>query len=75
MNLALEKRERVIMGGKGRDEIRSEIGKVTGMVADVPATDSLGKRYEAFGGWGMVARKVMVLLMFSGLDVDRSAVA
>ena len=44
MNLALEKRERVIMGGKGRDEIRSEIGKVTGMIVDMPTTDSLGKK-------------------------------
>jgi hypothetical protein len=31
VNLALEKRERVIMGGKGRSEIRGEIGKVPGI--------------------------------------------
>ena len=42
MNLT-EKRERVIIGGKGRDEIRSEIGKVTGMAPDAPSIDSLGK--------------------------------
>ena len=58
MNLALEKRERVIMGGKGRDEIRSEIGKVPEMVAGVPTTDSLGERYGAFDEWGLAAGKV-----------------
>jgi hypothetical protein len=46
VNVTLEKRERVTMGGKGRDEIRGEVGKVTGMVAD-----SLGKKCGAFGGW------------------------
>ena len=35
------KRERITTGGKGRGKIRSEIGKVTGMVADAPTTDSL----------------------------------
>jgi hypothetical protein len=30
VNLVLEKRERVTMGGKGRDEIASEIGKIIG---------------------------------------------
>jgi hypothetical protein len=63
------------MGDKGRGEIRSEIGKVTGMVADVPATDSLGKRYEAFGGWEMTAGEVEILLVISELDVDRSVKA
>ena len=58
-----EEGERVISGDKGR----SEIGKVVGMAADVPTMDSLGKRYEAFGGWGMVADKVEVLLVVSGL--------
>ena len=33
VNLVLEKRERVSTVGKGRDEIRSEIGKANGMVA------------------------------------------
>ena len=41
MNLALEKGERVTMGGKGRGEIRGEAGKVTRMVADVSIMDSL----------------------------------
>jgi hypothetical protein len=36
------------MGGKCRDEFRSEIGKMTMMVADVPITDSLGKMHGAF---------------------------
>ena len=40
--MALEKSERVTMGGKDRGEIRSKIGKVTGMVADVPTTEILG---------------------------------
>jgi hypothetical protein len=41
------------MGGKGSDEIRSEIRKVTGMIADAPTTDSLVKRYGVFHiiGW------------------------
>ena len=68
MNLALEKRVRVTTGCKGRGEIISEVGKVTGMVADAPIIDSLG----SFGGWGMAAGKVEVLLVISGLDMDRS---
>jgi hypothetical protein len=40
------------MGGKGRGEIRGEAGEVTGVVANVPTMDSLGKGYEAFSGWG-----------------------
>ena len=36
MNLALEKGERVTMGGKGRDEA----GEVTGVVSDPPTTDA-----------------------------------
>ena len=50
MNLALEKGERVTMGAKGRSEIRGEAGEVSGVVANVPTTDGLGKRYRAFGG-------------------------
>ena len=30
MNLALEKRERVAMGGKGRDKIRGDAEEITG---------------------------------------------
>ena len=37
------------------------------MVADVSIMDSLGKSYRAFGEWGMVAGKVEVLLVVSGL--------
>ena len=48
VNLILEKREMVIMGYKG--EIKSEIGKVTGMVADARTMNSLGKRWGSFGG-------------------------
>ena len=53
MNLALEKEERVIMGGKGRGEIRGEAGEVTGVVANVPTTDSVEKSMEhlVYGGW------------------------
>ena len=43
MNLALEKGERVTMGGKGRGEIVGEAGEVTGVVADAPTTNGLGK--------------------------------
>jgi hypothetical protein len=32
VNQALEKRERITMEVKGRSEIRSEIGKITGIV-------------------------------------------
>ena len=49
VNLTLENMERVTAGGKDRAEIRGKIGKVTGMVAHVPTTDKLGKRYEVFG--------------------------
>ena len=48
--LALETGEKVT-GGKGRGEISGEAGEVTEVVPDVPITDSLGKRYGAFGGW------------------------
>jgi hypothetical protein len=50
-NLVLGKRERVTMRGIDRDDIRSEIDKVAEMVADVPTTDSLGKRHGEFRGW------------------------
>jgi hypothetical protein len=41
------------MGDKSRGEIRSEIGKVIGIVADAPTTDILGKMYGHLvdGGW------------------------
>ena len=45
------------------------------MVANVPTTDSLSKRYGAFSGWGMAAGKVKVLLVVSVFDVDRGAEA
>jgi hypothetical protein len=69
--LALGKGERVNTGGNGR----GEAGAVTGVVANAPTTDSMGKRYEAFSGWGMAAGKVVVLLVVSGFDVDRGAEA
>ena len=43
VNLVLEERERLTMGGKGRGEIRGESGKVKRVVADAPTTDNLGK--------------------------------
>jgi hypothetical protein len=46
MNLALENGERVIMGGKVRDEA----GEVTGVVANAPTTDGLERRYGTFSG-------------------------
>ena len=48
MNLALEKGERVTTRGKGRGEIGGEAGKVTGVLANVPTLDGLGKRYGMF---------------------------
>ena len=60
---------------KGRGEIRSEIGKESGIVAEVPTMDSLGERYGAFGRWGMEAGKVAVFLVVTRLDVDRSVEA
>ena len=43
------------------------------MVADVPALKSLGKRYGAYGGWQL--ENLEVLLIVSGLNVNRSAEA
>ena len=63
MNLVLEKRERITAGGKGRGEIRNEMGKITGMVADVPTTDSLGNMYRAFDEYVMAAGEVEVFLL------------
>ena len=45
------------------------------MFGDAPTMDSLGKKYGTFDGWGMSAGEVEVLLVVSGLDVDRSAKA
>ena len=73
MNLALEKGERVTTEGKGRGEIGGEAGEVTGVVADAPTTDCLGKRHGTFSGWGMAAGKVEVLLVVDGFDVDGGA--
>ena len=73
MYLGLEKRENVTMGGKGRGKIGGEAGEVTGVVADTPTTDGLGKRYRTFSGWGMAAGKVEVLLVVGGFDVDGCA--
>ena len=50
MDLALEKGERVTTGGKGRGEIRCEAGEITGVIANVPTMDGLGKSYGPFGG-------------------------
>ena len=61
------------MGSKGRIEIKGEAGEVSGVVENAPTTDDLGKRYRVFGGWGMVAGKVEVLLVVSRFDVDRGA--
>ena len=69
MNLMLEKGYRVTMGGKGR----GEVGGVTGVVANVPTMDGLGKKYGTFSGWGMAAGKVEVLLVVGGFDVDGCA--
>lgn len=52
VNLA-EKREGVTIGGKGR----GEIGKVTGMFADVSNMDCLRKIYGAFGEWARQLEK------------------
>ena len=46
MNMALEKRERVITGGKGRGEIGSEMENVTEMVADATTIGNQEKRCE-----------------------------
>ena len=73
MNMALEKGERVTMGGKGRGEIGGEAGEVTGVVAEASTTDGLGKRYGTFSGWGIAAGKVEVLLVVGGFDVDGGA--
>ena len=67
----MEKGERVATGGKGR----GEVGKIAEVVANVPTTDSLSKRYGAFSGWGMAAGKVKVLLVVSVFDVDRGVEA
>jgi hypothetical protein len=73
MNLMLEKGERVTMGGKGRGEIRGEAVEVTGVFANASTTDGLEERYRAFGGWGMTAGIVEVLLVVCRFDVDRGA--
>ena len=63
MNLALEKGERVTIGGKSRGEIGGEAGEITEVVANAPTIDGLGERYRTFSGWGIAAGKVEVLLV------------
>ena len=70
VNLVLED-----TGGKGIGKNRIEAGEVTMVVADAPTMDSLVKRYGAFGGWGITAGKVVVLLVITEFDVGRSAEA
>ena len=48
VNLALEKEERVTMGGMG--EIKCKAGEIIGVVEDVPTIDSLWEKYGACGG-------------------------
>ena len=72
-DLALEKGERITMGGKDRGEIESESEEITGVVANAPTMDGLGKRFGTFSGKGMAAGKVEVLLVVCGFDVDGGA--
>jgi hypothetical protein len=56
VSLELEKGERVTRGGKGKGEIRGEAGEVTGVVANVPIFDGLGKKvwnvqWKGDGSW------------------------
>ena len=46
-----------------------EAKEVTGVVANAPTLDGLGKRYGTFSGWRMVAGKVEVLLVVTGSDI------
>ena len=43
------------------------------MFANASTTDGLEERYRAFGGWGMTAGIVEVLLVVCRFDVDRGA--
>ena len=47
VNPTKEKRERVTTGGKGKNEIRNEVGKITEIVLDAPTMDSLGKKVQS----------------------------
>ena len=49
--------EGVTMEDKIRCRVRGKIEYFAGMAADIPTIDSLGKWYEAFGGWGMAVRE------------------
>ena len=73
--MALEKGERLTTGGKGRGEIGGEAREVTGVAANAPTMDGLGKRYRTFNGWGVAAGKVEVLLVVGGSHVDGGAKA
>ena len=47
--------------------------EVIGLVADMAPSSGKGVRYGAFGGGGVIAMAVEVLLGVSGFDVDRGA--
>ena len=55
------------MGDKGKGKIRYEIGKVSGVIAEEPTTDSLGKRYGEISGWTMAPGKAGYCLWLVGL--------
>ena len=61
------------MGGRGRAEIRNEIGKITGMIADAPIMNCLGEKVWNIQWMGDNSCKSGGMLVVNGLDVDRSA--
>ena len=63
----------VPMRGEGSCEVSGVGMEVIEMVADMAPLSGKGVRYGAFGGGGVTAMVVEVLLGVGGFDVDRGA--
>ena len=61
------------MGSEGSREVGGVGMEVVGMVADMASSSGKGVRYGAFGGGGVTALVVEVLLGVGRFDVDRGA--
>ena len=63
----------VPMGSECSSEVSSVGMEIVGVVADTAPSSGKGVRYGTFGGGGVTAMVVEVLLGVGGFDVDRGA--
>ena len=63
----------VPMGSEGSPEVGGVLMEAIGVVADTAPSSGKGVRYGAFGGGGVTAMVVEILLGVGRFDVDRGA--